>query len=150
MKKFFAFLASLGLFSGFLKADVTQLNKPLVIILLGPPGVGKGTHAVKLAQELNFPHISTGDLLRENLKNETEIGKKAKAYMEEGKLVPEEIVLEMLFDRIAKEDCKKDSHHPGNYCHRCTHHSSFYSAGNRSRYRSGKGNGETGPRSADQ
>jgi adenylate kinase len=76
-------------------------------IFLGPPGSGKGTVSSKLAPLLKIPHISTGDLLRENLKNETPIGLKAKEFMESGKLVPDEIVIDMLKDRIKKKDCKK-------------------------------------------
>ena len=73
-----------------------------VIILLGPPGSGKGTQAAGLSKELGIPHISTGDLFRENLTKGTELGKKAKSYMEAGKLVPDELVLEMLFDRVSR------------------------------------------------
>jgi adenylate kinase len=75
-----------------------------VIILLGAPASGKGTISTRMAKELNMPHISTGDLFRENLKNMTETGKKAKTYMDEGKLVPDSIVLDMLAARIAKPD----------------------------------------------
>jgi len=78
---------------------------PLYLILLGPPGSGKGTQAHQLSKELNIPHISTGDLFRDNIKNQTELGKKAKSFMDQGKLVPDEIVLDMLFDRIAGADC---------------------------------------------
>ncbi len=78
--------------------------RPEIIILLGAPGSGKGTQAVKLSENLKLPHISTGDLFRENLKNNTELGKKAKTYMETGKLVPDEIVEQMLFDRVSKSD----------------------------------------------
>lgn len=81
-------------------------NKPLVVILMGPPGAGKGTHAGPLSQHLNLPHISTGDLFRENIRNQTPLGLKAKGYMDKGSLVPDELVLDMLFDRVAKEDCK--------------------------------------------
>ncbi len=78
-----------------------------VLILLGPPGSGKGTQAVQLSKELGIPHISTGDLFRDNLSRNTELGKKAKTYMDAGKLVPDELVLEMLFDRVSKPDCVK-------------------------------------------
>ena len=81
-------------------------TKQTVIILLGAPASGKGTISTRMAKELNMPHISTGDLFRENLKNMTETGKKAKSYMDEGKLVPDNIVLEMLATRIAKPDAK--------------------------------------------
>ncbi|MBS0626400.1 MAG: adenylate kinase [Verrucomicrobia bacterium] len=80
--------------------------KPLVVILLGPPGAGKGTHASPMSQQLGIPHISTGDLFRENIRGQTALGKKAKEYMDQGKLVPDELVLDMLFDRIARDDCK--------------------------------------------
>ncbi|ADQ05014.1 adenylate kinase [Caldicellulosiruptor owensensis OL] len=76
------------------------------LILLGAPGAGKGTQAEYLSKRFSIPHISTGDILRENVKNETELGKKAKEYMDKGLLVPDEIVIEIVKDRIAKEDCK--------------------------------------------
>lgn len=76
-----------------------------IVILLGPPGSGKGTQAVQLCKELNIPHISTGDLFRENLSKNTDLGKQAKAFMEKGQLVPDELVLQMLFDRVSKSDC---------------------------------------------
>jgi adenylate kinase len=88
-----------------LSAESTH-SKQTVIILLGAPASGKGTISTRMAKELNMPHISTGDLFRENLKNMTETGKKAKTYMDEGKLVPDNIVLEMLATRIAKPDAK--------------------------------------------
>ncbi len=76
-----------------------------VLILLGPPGAGKGTQASRLADERSLPHVSTGDLFRENLSQGTAIGSRAKEYMDAGKLVPDEIVLDMLFDRVARPDC---------------------------------------------
>ena len=76
------------------------------IILLGPPGAGKGTQAVDLIKKLNIVHISTGDLFRDALKNETPVGLKAKGYMEKGELVPDEIVTDMVAERIDNEDCK--------------------------------------------
>lgn len=78
-----------------------------VIILLGPPGSGKGTQAKLLSQDFHIPQISTGDLFRENMSAETPIGLKAKSFIQSGHLVPDEIVLEMLFNRIAKPDCSK-------------------------------------------
>jgi adenylate kinase len=77
-----------------------------VIILLGPPGGGKGTQAVRLSAELKIPHVSTGDLFRENRAQGTELGKRAQSFMDSGKLVPDDLVLDMLFDRVARPDCK--------------------------------------------
>jgi adenylate kinase len=76
-------------------------------IFLGPPGSGKGTAASRIAPKFNTPHISTGDLFRENIKKETHIGIKAKEYIKKGMLVPDEIVIEMLKNRIQQEDCQK-------------------------------------------
>lgn len=76
-----------------------------VVILLGPPGAGKGTQASRLSRELSLPHVSTGDLLRENLAKGTELGKRARQYMDSGQLVPDELVLEMLFTRVGRPDC---------------------------------------------
>lgn len=84
----------------------TTEEKPIAVILLGPPGSGKGTHAPMLGDYLHVPHISTGDLFRENIRNETPIGMKAKEFIDFGKLVPDEIVLDMLFARMKYEDCK--------------------------------------------
>lgn len=78
-----------------------------VIILFGPPGGGKGTQAVRLSAELKLPHVSTGDLLRENRTRGTELGKRAQSFMDAGKLVPDDLVLDMLFDRVARPDCKE-------------------------------------------
>lgn len=77
----------------------------LAIIMLGPPGAGKGTQAKLMKDALHLPHISTGDMLREALKNETELGKKAKEYMESGALVPDELVDAIVAERIKREDC---------------------------------------------
>ena len=76
------------------------------IIMLGAPGAGKGTQAKKIAAKYGIPHISTGDIFRANIKNGTELGKKAKTYMDQGMLVPDEITIDILIDRIHKEDCK--------------------------------------------
>ena len=76
------------------------------IIMLGAPGAGKGTQAIRLAEELGLPHISTGDIFRYNIKNNTELGQKAKAYMDKGQLVPDELTVDLLLDRVAKEDCE--------------------------------------------
>lgn len=76
-------------------------------ILLGPPGAGKGTQAVKIVEKYGIPHISTGDIFRENIKNGTELGKKAQEYMNRGELVPDELVVEIATDRLLKDDCKE-------------------------------------------
>lgn len=78
-----------------------------IIILLGPPGSGKGTQAVRLTKEFAIPHISTGDLFRENIAQKTPLGQQAQEYMNAGKLVPDALVLNMLFDRISRPDCAK-------------------------------------------
>ncbi|MFH0762456.1 MAG: adenylate kinase [Candidatus Omnitrophota bacterium] len=77
------------------------------IVLLGPPGAGKGTQSKALAQKLELPHISTGDLLRKNVKEATALGLEAKAFMERGDLVPDELVVKMLMQRFAQPDVKK-------------------------------------------
>ena len=76
------------------------------IIMLGAPGAGKGTQAQMIADKYNIPHISTGDIFRANIKNGTELGKKAKEYMDKGLLVPDELTVQLLLDRVANEDCK--------------------------------------------
>lgn len=86
-------------------AVVPKSSLPTVVILLGPPGSGKGTQAVRLSQKLGIPHISTGDLFRENISKGTDLGKKAKSFMDAGKLVTDEIVLDMLFERVKQPDC---------------------------------------------
>ena len=75
-------------------------------ILLGPPGAGKGTQADKIVEKYNIPHISTGDIFRDNIKNGTELGKKAQEYMNKGELVPDDLVKEIATDRLLKDDCK--------------------------------------------
>ncbi len=77
------------------------------IIMLGAPGAGKGTQAKLLAEEYKIPHISTGDIFRANIKNGTELGNKAKTYMDQGLLVPDELVVDLVVDRLQQEDCKK-------------------------------------------
>ena len=76
------------------------------IIMLGAPGAGKGTQAKMIAKEYGIPHISTGDIFRANIKEGTELGKEAKTYMDAGQLVPDELTVKILLDRVAKEDCK--------------------------------------------
>ena len=75
------------------------------IIMLGAPGAGKGTQAKKIAAKYGIPHISTGDIFRANIKNGTELGMKAKSYMDQGQLVPDDVTIGMLLDRISQEDC---------------------------------------------
>lgn len=75
-------------------------------ILLGPPGAGKGTQAETIVKEFSIPHISTGDIFRQNIKEGTVLGKKAKDYMDQGLLVPDELTVELVKDRLQQEDCK--------------------------------------------
>ncbi|MBQ0078524.1 MAG: adenylate kinase [Eubacterium sp.] len=77
------------------------------IIIMGPPGAGKGTQAFKIVQRYNVPHISTGDIFRANIKEGTELGKRAQAYMDKGQLVPDELVVEIATDRLKADDCKE-------------------------------------------
>ena len=74
-------------------------------ILLGPPGAGKGTQAVKIVEKYGVPHISTGDIFRENIKNGTELGKKAQEYMNRGELVPDDLVIDLATSRLLEPDC---------------------------------------------
>ena len=76
------------------------------IIMLGAPGAGKGTQAKMIAEKYGVPHISTGDIFRANIKNGTELGMEAKKYMDQGLLVPDELTVKILLDRVAKDDCK--------------------------------------------
>lgn len=76
------------------------------IIMLGAPGAGKGTQAKKIAEKYGIPHISTGDIFRANIKQGTELGKKAKTYMDQGLLVPDELTVDLVIDRIQQEDAK--------------------------------------------
>jgi len=78
----------------------------LNLILLGPPGAGKGTQASKLKEKFNVPHISTGDILRDNISKGTELGKKAKEYMNNGQLVPDDLVINIVEVRLLEDDCK--------------------------------------------
>ena len=77
------------------------------LIMLGAPGAGKGTQAKRIAAKYGIPHISTGDIFRANIKNATELGKKAQTYMDQGLLVPDELVCDLVVDRIQQSDCEK-------------------------------------------
>ena len=86
------------------------------IIMLGAPGAGKGTQAKKIAAKYGIPHISTGDIFRANIKEGTELGKKAKTYMDQGLLVPDELVVDLVVDRVQQDDCAgwiSTDHSPG-------------------------------------
>ena len=76
------------------------------LILLGPPGAGKGTQASSIVAEYGITHISTGDIFRHNIKNETELGKKVKSYLDKGQLVPDELTIDLVWDRLSNDDCK--------------------------------------------
>lgn len=76
------------------------------VIMLGAPGAGKGTQAKRIADKYGVPHVSTGDIFRANLKNGTELGMEAKKYMDAGQLVPDELTVKILLDRVAQDDCK--------------------------------------------
>src|SRR5271168_4042631 len=82
-----------------------KTTSPTVLILLGPPGSGKGTQAVMLHDKFQIPHISTGDLLREHIRKGTELGTKAQVYIDKGQLVPDSLIMDLLFDRISLKDC---------------------------------------------
>jgi adenylate kinase len=79
----------------------------MYIVMLGPPGAGKGTQAKKIAQKMDLVHVSTGDLFRENLKNETDLGKLAQDYMNKGELVPDDVTVRMVEARLARPDCEQ-------------------------------------------
>lgn len=76
------------------------------IIMLGAPGAGKGTQAIQIADKYGIPHVSTGDIFRANIKGGTALGAEAKSYMDKGQLVPDELTVRILLDRVAKDDCK--------------------------------------------
>ena len=108
IKKLFAGILMAGsFFSAPLSSGekVENTPNPLVLILLGPPGSGKGTQAAMLQDKLHLPHISTGDLLRDHVRRNTELGKQAKTYMDKGQLVPDALILDMLFERVSQKDC---------------------------------------------
>lgn len=77
------------------------------IIMLGAPGAGKGTQAIMISEKYGIPHISTGDIFRANIKNGTELGKKAREYMDQGLLVPDDLTCDLVVDRISRDDCSK-------------------------------------------
>jgi adenylate kinase len=77
------------------------------LVLFGPPGAGKGTQAIRLAERFDVPHISTGDIFRENVKGATDLGREAKGYMERGELVPDDVVNRMVAERVGRADCSK-------------------------------------------
>jgi adenylate kinase len=81
-------------------------DQPTYVILLGPPASGKGTQAARLEDKLGIPHVASGDLFRYNLKNETELGLKAKTYMDAGELVPDDVTIAMVLDRLSRDDCE--------------------------------------------
>lgn len=81
------------------------MKNPTYIILLGPPASGKGTQAARLKENLGLPHVASGDLFRYNLKQQTQLGLQAKSYMERGALVPDDITIAMVLDRLARPDC---------------------------------------------
>ncbi|GAB4193321.1 MAG: hypothetical protein Tsb0015_16040 [Simkaniaceae bacterium] len=109
MKKFL--VALLAIFGIILHAQGSEtqasfLKDPKIIILLGPPGVGKGTQAKMLSDAYHIPHISTGDLLRDHVRIGSALGKEAQKYMNQGQLVPDDLILNMLFERVKEPDCK--------------------------------------------
>jgi adenylate kinase len=79
----------------------------LILILLGPPGAGKGTQAALVSRQAGVAHVATGDLFRENIRNQTELGKQAKAYVDRGELVPDQLTVRMLLDRLDRPDTQK-------------------------------------------
>ncbi len=107
MRIIYTLLLSVLFFNNQLIYGMEMGSRPKqIVILLGPPGSGKGTQAERISQTLGIPHISTGDLFRENISKNTELGKKAKTFMDAGQLVPDSLVLDMLFDRVSKPDAK--------------------------------------------
>ncbi len=81
-------------------------RRPLNIIMLGAPGAGKGTQARELSLKYNIPHISTGEILRESVKNRTSLGLKAKSYLDKGRLVPDDVIIDVVKERLSMDDCK--------------------------------------------
>ncbi len=91
----------------FLFFTINVFAKPPLIILIGPPGSGKGTQADLIKSNFSYPHISTGDLLRDNIENQTLIGNQIEKYLKNGSMVPDSIILKMLYDRVHLNDCNK-------------------------------------------
>jgi len=87
-------------------SDILKEENRMKIIMLGAPGAGKGTQAKMIAEKFAIPHISTGDIFRANIKNGTELGMEAKKFMDQGLLVPDELTVKILLDRVAQDDCK--------------------------------------------
>lgn len=105
MKKTWIIIFILAILGGtFILRKESSMN---IVIMLGAPGSGKGTQASQASKALGIPHISTGDLFRENLKQDTALGKQVRSYMDSGRLVPDDLVLAMLFDRLELPDCSK-------------------------------------------
>ena len=90
-----------------MKTDADTEEILMKIVMLGAPGAGKGTQAKKIAEEYGVPHISTGDIFRANIKNNTPLGQQAKIYMDKGELVPDELVVSLIMDRFDEPDCEK-------------------------------------------
>lgn len=86
--------------------EIDRKRQSMKIIMLGAPGAGKGTQAKMIAEKYSVPHISTGDIFRANIKNGTELGMEAKKYMDQGLLVPDELTVKILLDRVAQDDCQ--------------------------------------------
>lgn len=108
MRSLYVLCALIGCCLGLgLYAAIIPPPAPAVvsIILLGPPGSGKGTQAMRLSKALNIPHISTGDLFRDHIKRQTPLGQEASTYINQGKLVPDQLTLDMLFARVTQSDC---------------------------------------------
>lgn len=97
---------NLNYYKGLFLAHILE-DKIMKIIMLGAPGAGKGTQAKKIAEKYGIPHISTGDIFRANIKNGTELGKKAKTFMDQGLLVPDELTCDLVVDRIQQDDAVK-------------------------------------------
>lgn len=103
MQRYLLILLTLILPMVTLSAKIEE-NRQKVIILFGPPASGKGTQAVRLAKEMSLPHISTGDLFRDNISKNTPLGQKARSYIDKGQLVPDELVVDLLLDRLKQSD----------------------------------------------